>query len=92
MADIRHTNRFPLEMYRAVENGLNMTIAEAKAMPLEQKFQIMEALWDDMRDRFEATPVSDEVKAMLDARRHRVACGQTKILDWNQVKLALGRG
>jgi hypothetical protein len=34
-----------------------MTVAEAKAMPLGHKLQIMEALWGDMRERFEAMPV-----------------------------------
>ena len=69
-----------------------MTVAEAKAMPIGQKFQIMEALWEDMRERFESMPVSDEVKALLDERRSRVARGESKLLDWDQVKSALGRG
>jgi hypothetical protein len=69
-----------------------MTVAEAKAMPIRQKFQIMEALWEDMRERFEAMPVSDEVKALLDERRERVARGESKLLDWDKVKSALGRG
>jgi hypothetical protein len=69
-----------------------MTVAEAKAMPIGQKFQIMQALWEDMRERFESMPVSDEVKALLDERRERVARGEAKLLDWDQVKSALGRG
>jgi hypothetical protein len=69
-----------------------MTVAEAKAMPIGQKFQIMEALWEDMRERFESMPVSDEVKALLDERRGRVARGESKLLDWDKVKSALGRG
>lgn len=69
-----------------------MTIAEAKAMPIGQKFQLMEALWEDMRERFESMPVSEEVKALLDERRERAARGETKLLDWNQIKQALGRG
>jgi hypothetical protein len=69
-----------------------MTVAEAKAMPIGQKFQIMEALWEDMRERFEAMPVSDEVKALLDERRERVARGESKLLDWDKVRSALGRG
>lgn len=69
-----------------------MTVAEAKAMPIGQKFQLMEALWEDMRERFESMPVSEEVKALLDERRERAARGETKLLDWNQIKSALGRG
>jgi hypothetical protein len=68
-----------------------MTVAEAKAMPIGQKFQIMEAIWEDLRQRFESMPVSDEVKALLDERRERVARGESRLLDWDQVKSALGR-
>lgn len=46
-----------------------MTLAEARAMPIGQKFQLMEILWQDMREQFEAAPVSDEIKALLDRRR-----------------------
>jgi putative addiction module component (TIGR02574 family) len=69
-----------------------MTVAEAKAMPIGQKLQIMEAIWEDLRERFESMPVSDEVKALLDERRERVARGESRLLDWDQVKSALGRG
>jgi hypothetical protein len=69
-----------------------MTVAEAKAMPIGQKLQIMEATWEDLRERFESMPVSDEVKALLDERRERVARGESRLLDWDQVKSALGRG
>ena len=69
-----------------------MTVAEAKARPIGQKLQIMEAIWEDLRERFESMPVSDEVKALLDERRERVARGESRLLDWDQVKSALGRG
>ena len=45
-----------------------------------------------MRERFESMPVSDEVKALLDERRERVARGEAKLLDWDQVKSVLGCG
>ena len=61
-------------------------------MPIGQKFQVMEVLWQDLREKFEAAPVSDEIKALLDERRERVARGEARLLDWDQVKSALGRG
>jgi hypothetical protein len=66
-----------------------MIAAEAKAMSIGQKFQIMEAIWEDLRERFESMPVSDEVKALLDERRERVARGESRLLDWDQVKSAV---
>ena len=50
-----------------------MTIAEAKAMPIGQKFQIMAAIWEDLRERFESVPASDEVKALLEDAEFRAS-------------------
>ncbi|MFM8656937.1 MAG: addiction module protein, partial [Chthoniobacterales bacterium] len=86
------TRRFGLENHGKRENVSDMTVAEAKAMPIGEKFQLMEALWEDMRERFESMPVSDEIKTLLDERRVRAARGESKILDWDKVKSALGRG
>jgi hypothetical protein len=84
--------RFGLEKHGKRENVSDMTVAEAKAMPIGEKFQLMEALWEDMRERFESMPVSDEIKTLLDERRARAARGESKLLDWDNVKSALGRG
>jgi hypothetical protein len=84
--------RFGLEKHGKRENVSDMTVAEAKAMPIGEKFQLMEALWEDMRERFESMPVSSEIKTLLDERRARAARGESKILDWDKVKSALGRG
>ena len=69
-----------------------MTRTEAQALPLEEKERIMEALWEDMIDRFDALEVSAEVKQLLTHRRERVLRGEVPLLDWDQVKAALGRG
>jgi putative addiction module component (TIGR02574 family) len=69
-----------------------MTIAEVKALPVGQKLRIMETLWQDMQEHFEAMPVPDDVKKLLDGRRERVERGETSLLNWDEVKAALGRG
>ena len=69
-----------------------MTRTEAQALPWEEKVRIMEALWEDMRDRFDALEVSAEVKQLLTHRRERVLRGEVPLLDWDQVKATLGRG
>ena len=69
-----------------------MTIAEVKAMSIGQKVRIMETLWQDMQEHFEAMPIPDDVKKLLDARRARVAQGEASLLNWDVVKAALGRG
>jgi len=57
-----------------------MTRTEAQTLP-----------WEDRRDRFDALEVSAEVKKLLTHRRERVLRGEMPLLDWDQVKLTLGR-
>jgi transcription-repair coupling factor (superfamily II helicase) len=68
-----------------------MTAEEVKALPLAQKVQIMEALWEDLRDRFEQSEVPQRIKDLLDLRRVRVQQGSAKLLDWDAVKSSIGR-
>ncbi len=62
-----------------------------KTLPLEQKLQIMEAIWEDLRDQFEQAELPPRLKALLDQRRARVREGSSKLLDWNAVKSSVGR-
>jgi len=68
-----------------------MTTDEIKRLPIEEKIQIMEALWDDLRERFERAGIPLSVKRQLDERRDRVLSGQAQLLDWDSVKGTLGR-
>ena len=56
----------------------------------EEKLQIMEALWVDLRDRFEHIPIPTTHQALLDERRGRVQNGTTELLDWDAVKTTIG--
>jgi len=66
-------------------------VAEIKLMPLAEKLQLMEAIWDDLRERFDAMEVSPEVKALLDSRRARAQKGEVRLVDWDSVKGTIGR-
>jgi hypothetical protein len=68
-----------------------MTAEEVKALPIERKIQIMEIIWEDFRDRFDRTEVSQQQKELLDHRRARVREGAAQLLDWVSVKGAIGR-
>jgi hypothetical protein len=68
-----------------------MTTDEIKRLPIEQKIQIMEALWDDLRQRFERAEIPASVKRLLDERRERVRSGQARLLDWDSIKGTIGR-
>lgn len=67
-----------------------MSIAEIRQLPLHEKMQIMEALWDDLRAHVEGLPVPGWHKELLDARRKALAEGKEEVLEWDDVKGSLG--
>jgi putative addiction module component (TIGR02574 family) len=68
-----------------------MTAEDVKALPIDRKLQIMEAIWEDFRDRFDRLEVSPQQKDLLDRRRARVQQGEAQLLDWESVKGTIGR-
>lgn len=69
-----------------------MTAQEIRTLPTEGKFQIMETIWEDLRDRFDASEISSELRELLRERRARIARGEAKLLDWDTAKFSIGRG
>ena len=67
-----------------------MSIAEIKQLPLREKLQIMEAIWEDLRINADAVLMPDWQKELLDVRRKAVAEGRERVLEWDDVKDALG--
>jgi hypothetical protein len=68
-----------------------MTVEEIKALPMAQKHQIMEAIWEDLRDRFEQADLPQRLQDLLDQRRARVREGSAQLLDWDAAKARIGR-
>ncbi len=68
-----------------------MKAREVKDLPVHEKLQIMEAIWEDFRDRFDRMEVPQEQKSLLDRRRVRVREGVAQLLDWDSVKGTIGR-
>jgi putative addiction module component (TIGR02574 family) len=67
-----------------------MSIAEVKQLPLSEKLQIMEAIWEDLRATAEQVPVPAWHKELLDERRKAVEEGREEVLDWDSIKDSLG--
>ncbi|MBG7608457.1 MAG: addiction module protein [Verrucomicrobia bacterium] len=67
-----------------------MSITEIRKLPLHEKFQIMEALWEDLRPEIEKTDIPEHHKKLLDERRARVKSGEERLLDWDAVKNSYG--
>jgi putative addiction module component (TIGR02574 family) len=68
-----------------------MTAEEIKALPVDEKIRIMEAIWEDFRDRFDRMEVPQEQKDLLDQRRARVREGKARLLNWDSIKGTIGR-
>ncbi len=68
-----------------------MTAEDVRALPIGQKLQIMEAIWEDLRTHFERLDVPEQLKELLDQRRARVRDGSAQLLDWDAVKSTIGK-
>lgn len=68
-----------------------MSASEVLQLPLREKLQIMEAIWEELRTRADRFEIPQDQKDLLDARRPRVTSGEARILDWDAVKHSIGR-
>ena len=66
-----------------------MSISEVKRLPLAEKLQIMEAIWDDLRAQAERVPVPQWHRDLLDERRKAVEEGREELLNWDKIKDSL---
>lgn len=69
-----------------------MSITEIRGLPLNEKLQLMEALWEDLCSHAEEVVVPEWHKELLNARRKAVEAGREHILEWDEVKDSLGTG
>ena len=76
---------------RGAEYDSSVTGQDVKELPVQQKLQIMEAIWEDLRDRFDRMEIPQQQKDLLDQRRVRVREGVAQLLDWESVKGSIGR-
>ena len=60
-------------------------------MTIEEKLQVMEALWNDLCQHEEALPVHDWQKEILDERQHLIEKGEAHFVDWEEAKKRIAR-
>ena len=63
-----------------------MSIAEIHQLPLSEKLQIMEAIWEDLRAHAAELGVPEWHRELLATRQNAVAEGREQVLDWDDVK------
>ena len=66
-----------------------MSIAEVRQLPLAEKLQIMEAIWEELRAQAEQVPVPQWHRDLLDERRKAVEDGREEEFDWDAIKDSL---
>lgn len=59
-----------------------MSITEVRNLPLREKFQILEAIWEDLSARVDEMSVSPAVRDLLDDRAERMRNGSAEVQDW----------
>ncbi|MBO61341.1 MAG: acyl-protein synthetase [Verrucomicrobiales bacterium] len=55
-------------------------------MPLREKLQVMEALWDDIARQDDVLEMPQWQKDLLDERERMVAEGKAEFVDWEVAK------
>jgi hypothetical protein len=55
-------------------------------LSLEEKLEIMEALWEDLRSHAELMPVPQWHKDVLDRRERMLENGEASFEDWDSAK------
>ena len=68
-----------------------MKTFELSQFSLREKFQIMQSIWEDLRSTVDRYEVPQSHKDILDERRRRADCGESKIFDWDHVKHTIGK-
>ena len=68
-----------------------MATIEISSLSTREKLQLMEALWDDMRQKAGESVIPKDHQKTLEARWARVQSGETELLDWDDIKETIGR-
>jgi putative addiction module component (TIGR02574 family) len=68
-----------------------MSLTDVMQLPLSEKLQIMEAIWEDFREQADRFEIPQSHKNLLDARRAKVMAGESQIFAWDEVKQQIGR-
>ena len=63
-----------------------MSITEVRQLPIREKIEMMETLWEDLQSHVDSAPVPEAHRRLLDQRRTAVEAGTEPVEDWESVK------
>lgn len=58
-----------------------MGITEVRSLPLREKLQILEVIWEDLSSHVDNMEISPGERELLDSRLNRLRDGETEIHD-----------
>ncbi len=68
-----------------------INVEEIRSMPLRDKLQLIETLWDDIARSESALEMPQWHKDLLDERERLVEAGEAKFLDWDEAKRQIAK-
>jgi hypothetical protein len=68
-----------------------MFAEDLKRLSMSEKLQIMETLWEDMREKLEGAGIPEDFKKLLIERRKRVTDGTVNLSEWDDIKDKIGK-
>lgn len=67
-------------------HGVMSVIEQIRQLPLHEKLQAMEAIWDDLSRDESALEVTQWHKDVLDEREQKIANGSAHFIEWDDAK------
>jgi len=67
-------------------------LSDLLELPVDQRLQLVEAIWDSLAEFPEAVPVSDDVKQELDRRLAAYYDDRSSARPWREIKAELFGG
>jgi len=68
-----------------------INVEEIRSMPLRDKLQLIETLWDDIARREDELEVPQWQKDLLDEHERSVESGDARFLDWDEAKQQIAK-
>lgn len=68
---------------------VRQTLAEIKTWPVEERLDLVQAVWDSIAEQPESLPISDELRAELDRRIAEDDAHPDDVVTWEETLRAL---
>lgn len=70
---------------------MSLSIEDIRTLSVEERLQLISALWDSLSDAPEDIPLTDAQRRELDRRLERYQRGQTQLHSWEDVRARIER-